>query len=666
MRISDVRFLFGYDQWATRRVLDAAAGVDEADLVRASRSSTSVASAGSSSTSSAPHQRWRHGLSGHAGLAAARARAAPAGRRRPRHVGRGVVEAMEVWLDTPRGRRPRPDRGRRPVLAVLAHLVNHGTQHRSEAAALLTGAGHSPGDLDLIVYCEDRRRPERRGLTWPRVMELVAGEARESWCRDRSTTGDAFDDRGRFDAHLALGGGIDPTWLDLFAEAARTVDRTRTARRLPRRPPRARRPADAGERRIVIERVDPAWVDAVARLPDATLDASPAAGSTGSRRSSGDLPREEKPWIRDLAGQVVGFCRAADRAPDVLFALGARGDRPGDARGVVRGQPGAVGRLDRGPRRRRFYDLDGFRAGGVRLRDVRDRRRRRRGRAARCSTSNATSASTPCPGRASARRSPAPTSRRPRSALARELAADLGFPDARFVESNLYDLPDRARRRRSTSSTRRAASSAGCPTSARWARVVAHFVAPGGQFFITRGPSGRQRLRGRGRRARRAPPRATRTGSTPSRSSSTSRARTPTRPPTSASRRSTAGTTASARSSPPSSTPGCASSRSRSFRTSSGRPISSSRRGPGAGDSSCRRAGRGAAAHVLAARHETGRRLSPAYTPSKPIPRTGPDSGRPATMARTNHDEARPSERERRAAETLRVKEIEAAWMGSL
>ena len=32
------------------------------------------------------------------------------------------------------------------------------------------------------------------------------------------------------------------------------------------------------------------------------------------------LPREEKPWIRDLAGQVVGFCRTADAAPDVLFA----------------------------------------------------------------------------------------------------------------------------------------------------------------------------------------------------------------------------------------------------------------------------------------------------------------------------------------------------------
>ncbi len=35
---------------------------------------------------------------------------------------------------------------------TLAHLVNHGTQHRAELALLLTELGCSPGNLDLVIY----------------------------------------------------------------------------------------------------------------------------------------------------------------------------------------------------------------------------------------------------------------------------------------------------------------------------------------------------------------------------------------------------------------------------------------------------------------------------------------------------------------------------------
>jgi uncharacterized damage-inducible protein DinB len=37
-----------------------------------------------------------------------------------------------------------------PRWLILAHVVNHGTQHRSEIARYLTEQGHSPGEMDLL------------------------------------------------------------------------------------------------------------------------------------------------------------------------------------------------------------------------------------------------------------------------------------------------------------------------------------------------------------------------------------------------------------------------------------------------------------------------------------------------------------------------------------
>lgn len=40
---------------------------------------------------------------------------------------------------------------------TMVHLVLHGMQHRSEAAAMLTDYGQSPGDIDFIVFLREQQ-----------------------------------------------------------------------------------------------------------------------------------------------------------------------------------------------------------------------------------------------------------------------------------------------------------------------------------------------------------------------------------------------------------------------------------------------------------------------------------------------------------------------------
>jgi uncharacterized damage-inducible protein DinB len=159
MLVAALQFLATYERWATGRILDAAAGIEDA----AWSAPNVVGERGLGGIlvhHLGAYQRWRHGLSG--------SPEQPRPEREPligldELRGRWLAEwdAMDAWLPTlDEADLERLDEDM-PVWQGLLHLFNHGTQHRSEVAALLTDAGRSPGDIDISSFTEERAGVER-------------------------------------------------------------------------------------------------------------------------------------------------------------------------------------------------------------------------------------------------------------------------------------------------------------------------------------------------------------------------------------------------------------------------------------------------------------------------------------------------------------------------
>jgi uncharacterized damage-inducible protein DinB len=166
MTCDDIRLLYDYNYWANARVLTAAARVSPAQLTAPARLShgslrgTLVHTLG---TEVVWRLRCQEGVS---------VTALPA-------------ESELPTLDTIQARWAEEERRMRGYLAslsddaltatvqykstkgvpfanvlwqLLAHVVNHGTQFRGEAAVALTEYGHSPGDLDLLAFLRQAGR----------------------------------------------------------------------------------------------------------------------------------------------------------------------------------------------------------------------------------------------------------------------------------------------------------------------------------------------------------------------------------------------------------------------------------------------------------------------------------------------------------------------------
>ena len=160
MERDDLLLLLGYNRWANDRVLAACRGLTPEQLLApAAVSFTNLL--GTLAHVLGSEQAWRLRLQ--TGVSPERMLSArdfaglddlEALSQREAAALRAFVESLgpddpQRWVEytTTSG-----ERQGSTLWRALAHLVNHGTQFRGEAGAALAVLGHSPGDLDFLLY----------------------------------------------------------------------------------------------------------------------------------------------------------------------------------------------------------------------------------------------------------------------------------------------------------------------------------------------------------------------------------------------------------------------------------------------------------------------------------------------------------------------------------
>ena len=166
-----LRALYGYNEWATERLLEAAERLTPEQLHE-----PGVAGHGSirdtllhlitvqrgwlswwdGSMSVAEAYGLKLDPAGFPDVAALRAEWQDLGRQTQAFIGSLTdADATRIYESS----LPDGSSFRMPLWEMMLHVANHGTQHRSEVAAMLTAFDHSPGPLDLLLYL------------WPRPTE---------------------------------------------------------------------------------------------------------------------------------------------------------------------------------------------------------------------------------------------------------------------------------------------------------------------------------------------------------------------------------------------------------------------------------------------------------------------------------------------------------------
>ena len=159
MNKQDIQLLYQYNQWTTAKILDAASNVTQEQYL-ASASFPHGGLRGTLVHALFAEWIWRTRWEG----------TSPASRLKPEDF--PTFESLRIrWTEEESKLMAFVDsltdeklnskvsyqntsgkRFERILWQMMVHVVNHGTQHKTEAAAILTELGHSPGDIDLIVF----------------------------------------------------------------------------------------------------------------------------------------------------------------------------------------------------------------------------------------------------------------------------------------------------------------------------------------------------------------------------------------------------------------------------------------------------------------------------------------------------------------------------------
>jgi uncharacterized damage-inducible protein DinB len=164
MNIQDIKFIYDYSYWANRKILDAAAKLSQEQWIAATEFPFGI-SRGGSLFNTVLHivdaeYGWREffefkkfgedlNAEDYPTLEALEQKFQQEEKAMRAHLNRLTDEDVNRHIQYVNDEGVLRDR---ILWHCLVHVVNHGTQHRSEAAALLTRFNASPGDLDFTLF----------------------------------------------------------------------------------------------------------------------------------------------------------------------------------------------------------------------------------------------------------------------------------------------------------------------------------------------------------------------------------------------------------------------------------------------------------------------------------------------------------------------------------